>query len=116
MGHRLRFVLRYSSLIRESGFGFRRSAPSLPLDPAARPHYPFPPMSSSWPAAVLFDFDGVIFNSEPLHFWSFHEVLRSEKIEISEAEYYQELIGFDDKGAFKHIFQKHGRELDPKTF
>lgn len=73
-------------------------------------------MSSPWPAAVLFDFDGVIVNSEPLHFWAFHEVLRSEKIELTEAEYYQELIGFDDKGAFKHVFAKHGRELDPKTF
>lgn len=71
---------------------------------------------SSWPAAVLFDFDGVIVNSEPLHFWAFHEVLKSEGIEISESEYYNELIGFDDKGAFKHVFETRGRELDPKTF
>jgi beta-phosphoglucomutase-like phosphatase (HAD superfamily) len=35
-----------------------------------------------WSSAVLFDFDGVIVNSEPLHFWSFHEVLKSEKIEL----------------------------------
>jgi beta-phosphoglucomutase len=69
-----------------------------------------------WPAAVLFDFDGVIVNSEPLHFWAFHEVLRAEKIEITEEEYYRELIGFDDKGAFRHVFAKRGRELDPKTF
>jgi beta-phosphoglucomutase len=69
-----------------------------------------------WPEAVLFDFDGVIVNSEPLHFLAFHEVLRGEKIELSEAEYYRELIGFDDKGAFKHVFENHGRELDPKTF
>jgi beta-phosphoglucomutase len=71
---------------------------------------------SHWPAAVLFDFDGVIVNSEPLHFWAFHEVLRGERIDLSEEEYYRELIGFDDKGAFKHIFAKRGKELDPKTF
>lgn len=71
---------------------------------------------SDWPGAVLFDFDGVIVNSEPLHFWSFHEVLRDEQIELSEEEYYRELIGFDDKGAFKHIFGKRGKPLDPKTF
>jgi beta-phosphoglucomutase len=71
---------------------------------------------SHWPAAVLFDFDGVIVNSEPLHFWAFHEVLRGEQIELSEEEYYRELIGFDDKGAFKHIFEKHGKTLDPRTF
>jgi beta-phosphoglucomutase len=69
-----------------------------------------------WPHAVLFDFDGVVVNSEPLHFLAFHEVLKTEKIELTESEYYQELIGFDDKGAFKHVFEKHGRELDPKTF
>jgi beta-phosphoglucomutase len=70
----------------------------------------------AWPAAVLFDFDGVIVNSEPLHFLAFHEVLRGEHIELTEAEYYNELIGFDDKGAFKHIFAKQGRPLDPRTF
>ena len=69
-----------------------------------------------WPHAVLFDFDGVIVNSEPLHFLAFHEVLKSEKIELTESEYFQELIGFDDRGAFKHVFERRGRELDPKTF
>jgi beta-phosphoglucomutase len=71
---------------------------------------------SLWPRALLFDFDGVLVNSEPLHFLAFHHVLKEEKIELTEAEYYQELIGFDDRGAFKHIFEKHGRQLDPKTF
>ncbi len=71
---------------------------------------------SQWPRAVLFDFDGVIVNSEPLHFHAFHGVLAEEHIELSEEEYYLELIGFDDKGAFRHIFQKHHKPLDPKTF
>ena len=71
---------------------------------------------SRWPHAVLFDFDGVLCNSEPLHFFAFQEVLAAEKIRLTEAEYYSEMIGFDDKGAFKHIFALRGRELDPKTF
>lgn len=70
----------------------------------------------SWPHAVLFDFDGVLCNSEPLHFFAFQEVLAAERIELSEADYYNEMIGFDDKGAFKHLFTLRGRELDPKTF
>src|SRR5206468_91466 len=73
-------------------------------------------MARTWPAAVLFDFDGVIVNSEPLHFLAFHEVLAAEKIELTRAEYYGDMIGFDDKGAFRHIFAARGRELDPKTF
>jgi beta-phosphoglucomutase len=71
---------------------------------------------SDWPRAVLFDFDGVIVNSEPLHFQAFQEVLLEEKIEITEQEYYRELIGFDDKGAFRHVFKTRKRDLDPKTF
>jgi len=66
-----------------------------------------------WPAAVLFDFDGVIVNSEPLHFFAFKEVLAHEKIELSEEEYYRQLIGFDDRGGFKHVFQTRGLPLDP---
>ncbi|MGH7215198.1 MAG: HAD family hydrolase [Tepidisphaeraceae bacterium] len=69
----------------------------------------------NWPVAALFDFDGVIVNSEPLHFHAFHEVLHEEKLELTEQEYYEELIGFDDRGAFKHIFQKHNKPLEPRT-
>lgn len=71
---------------------------------------------SQWPRAVLFDFDGVIVNSEPLHFRAFQEVLAGEQIELSEEEYYRELIGFDDKGAIRHVFAKHNRPLEPRTF
>lgn len=69
-----------------------------------------------WPAAVLFDFDGVLVNSEPLHFQAFREVLAAEHIDLSEDEYYRELIGFDDKGAFRHVYETRGLTLPPGTF
>ena len=75
----------------------------------------FPPMPD-WPAAVLFDFDGVLVNSEPLHFQAFREVLAAEHIELGEEEYYRELIGFDDKGAFRHLYQVRNLPLPPRTF
>jgi beta-phosphoglucomutase len=68
-----------------------------------------------WPAAIFFDFDGVIVNSEPLHFAAIRDVLKHEHIDLQEEEYYKELIGFDDRGAFGHMFAKHNREMDPKT-
>src|SRR2546421_8587573 len=76
---------------------------------------PFAAMST-WPRAVLFDFDGVIVNSEPIHCRAFRDVLAEEGIELSEREYYAELIGFDDKGAFNHILKKYGRSMDKPTF
>ena len=69
-----------------------------------------------WPAAVLFDFDGVIVNSEPLHLRAFQQVLAAEHIALTEEQYYSELVGFDDRGAFKRAFELHARVLDPKTF
>jgi HAD superfamily hydrolase (TIGR01509 family) len=72
--------------------------------------------SSKWPAAVLFDFDGVLVNSEPLHFQAFREVLAAEHIELTEDDYFRELIGFDDKGAFHHVYQSRNLQLPPKTF
>ena len=58
-----------------------------------------------WPEAVLFDFDGVLVNSEPLHFQAFRDVLALHGIDLSEEEYYGQLIGFDDKGAFRHLYE-----------
>ncbi len=70
----------------------------------------------SWPAAIFFDFDGVIVDSELLHLNAFRRVLADENISLDQPEYFKELIGFDDRGAFRHMFQKHGRRLDDATF
>src|SRR5689334_10258311 len=71
---------------------------------------------SSGIQAVLFDFDGVIVNSEPLHFQAFAKTLEQHGILLTELEYYAELLGFDDKGAFKYIFAKNKKPLGPRTF
>ena len=72
-------------------------------------------MPSKAIAAVLFDFDGVIVHSEPLHFYAMHQVLLDERVEITEDEYYKHLVGFDDRGAFRDVFDRRGRPLDPPT-
>src|SRR3712207_8149853 len=71
---------------------------------------------SAWPRAVLFDFDGVVVNSEPLHFQAFREVLAKEGVDLTEEEYYRDLIGFDDKGAIRFLFERRGLPLAPRTF
>jgi len=69
----------------------------------------------SWPSAVLFDFDGVLVNSEPLHLLAFQEALHAEHIDIAEEEYYRDLIGFDDAGFFKHVYATRKIDLSPGT-
>jgi HAD superfamily hydrolase (TIGR01509 family) len=60
--------------------------------------------------AIVFDFDGVLANSEPLHFAAFRDVLASVEIELSEQDYYTRYLGFDDVGVFKTVGADHGRK------
>jgi beta-phosphoglucomutase len=53
--------------------------------------------------AVIFDFDGVIANSEPLHFRAFRQVLGENGLSLSERDYYDRYLGYDDVGAFRAI-------------
>jgi len=52
---------------------------------------------------IVFDFDGVIANSEPLHFQGFHDVLAEEGVTLSRTDYYARYLGYDDAGAFAAI-------------
>ena len=51
----------------------------------------------------MFDFDGVIANSEPLHFCAFREVLATSGVNFSEQDYYSRYLGYDDVGVFKAV-------------
>ena len=46
--------------------------------------------------AVVFDFDGVIANTEPLHFQALRDVLAQQAVALTEAEYYDRYLGYDD--------------------
>src|SRR5262245_43126717 len=65
--------------------------------------------------AVVFDFDGVIANSEPLHFRAFHDVLASEGITLIEADYYARYLGYNDERAFLEIGAEHGRRWSDRA-
>ena len=53
--------------------------------------------------AIVFDFDGVIANSEPLHFRAFRDVLSTFGVDLSEQDYYTRYLGYDDVGVFKAV-------------
>ncbi len=63
--------------------------------------------------AIIFDFDGVIANSEPLHYAAFRHVLAKESILLTESQYYTDYIGMDDKGCFAALLTRHHRTLSP---
>lgn len=61
--------------------------------------------------AVIFDFDGIIVDTEPLHYKSFQHVLAPLGLEFTWQEYLDDYIGFDDRDAFREAFAANHREL-----
>ncbi|NCD34399.1 MAG: HAD family phosphatase [Spartobacteria bacterium] len=58
--------------------------------------------------AVIFDFDGVIADTEPLHFEAFRRLAAMHHVHFNWQEYLDELVGFDDRDLFSHAFQRRG--------
>jgi beta-phosphoglucomutase len=61
--------------------------------------------------AVIFDFNGIIVDDEPIHFQLFQRVLGEEGIVLTEEAYYARYLGFDDRGAFQTGFQENNRPI-----
>jgi beta-phosphoglucomutase len=60
--------------------------------------------------AVIFDLDGTIVETEPIHFAAFNEVLGADGIKIEGDDYYQRLIGYNDHDCFAAVLREHGEE------
>ncbi len=66
------------------------------------------------PEAVIFDFDGVIADTEPLHCNAFGKVLEPLGISFPWQEYVDRYMGLDDRDAFREAFRNHGLALDDR--
>jgi HAD superfamily hydrolase (TIGR01509 family) len=64
--------------------------------------------------AVVFDFDGVIVDSEPLHFRAFRDCLAPEGIDLDEEEYYRTYLAYSDREAIRIALERHGLANDPR--
>ena len=53
--------------------------------------------------ALVFDFDGVLADSEMLHFRVYNELLAASGVQISKEDYCRKYLGFDDEGVFEHL-------------
>jgi beta-phosphoglucomutase len=62
--------------------------------------------------AVIFDFDGVIADSEPLHFRAFQQALAEDALELTSKLYYSRYLGYDDVGMFQAFAEDHGVAMD----
>jgi beta-phosphoglucomutase len=72
-------------------------------------------LSLQRPEAVLFDFDGILVDSEPMHHRAFTEVLDPLGMGFPWKEYVETYMGFDDRDAFREAFRAKGVDLDEEN-
>ena len=60
---------------------------------------------------MIFDFDGVVVDSEPVHMAAFQRVLAGEGIELTRGDYYGKYLGFDDHDCFAAVGGDTGRHF-----
>jgi beta-phosphoglucomutase len=62
--------------------------------------------------AIIFDFDGVIADSERLHLRAYQEVLAEDGRSLADEEYFARYLGYDDVGVFRMLARDRGWRLD----
>jgi beta-phosphoglucomutase len=62
--------------------------------------------------AIVFDFDGVLADSEPLHLRAYQKVLSRFGVTLSRDDYYANYLGYDDEGVFAQLTARHGIQVD----
>ena len=60
---------------------------------------------------MIFDFDGVLADSEPLHLRAFQQALAPRQVALEKRDYYEHYLGFDDEGVFRAIARAGGWDL-----
>jgi beta-phosphoglucomutase-like phosphatase (HAD superfamily) len=59
--------------------------------------------------AVIFDFNGVLVDDESVHFELFREVLAQEGVMMSERDYHERYLGYDDRRCFAAALEDAGQ-------
>jgi HAD superfamily hydrolase (TIGR01509 family) len=64
--------------------------------------------------ALIFDFDGVLVDSEPLIFRLTQQMAALEGWTLTEEEYYRDYLALDDRGIVERLYSSHGRTVNRK--
>jgi HAD superfamily hydrolase (TIGR01509 family) len=63
--------------------------------------------------ALIFDFDGIIVDSEPIVLRLTQEIAAKEGWQVSEEEYYRDYLALDDRSIVEHLYASHGQAIGP---
>jgi beta-phosphoglucomutase len=65
--------------------------------------------------AIIFDFNGVILNDEPLHFAAMRDAVADLGIRLTREEYWNKYLPFDDTECLEKVCRDHSFELNETT-
>lgn len=65
--------------------------------------------------AVIFDFDGIIVDSEPFHYRAFKEAMGADGERFTWDDYLNHMVGFDDRDLFRHAYALLNRPMDERA-
>jgi beta-phosphoglucomutase len=63
--------------------------------------------------ALIFDFNGVLADDDPIHMEAFRQVATAEGLSFTDEEYLENYIHLNDWDCFKSLFAEKGRTLTP---
>lgn len=61
---------------------------------------------------IIFDFDGIIVDSEPIIMKLTQEMAAQLGWTVTEEEYYRDYLALDDRSIVEHLFTSHGQPVD----
>ncbi len=61
--------------------------------------------------AVIFDFNGVLADDEPIHLEAFRSIALEEGLGLTDETYYERYLAFNDWDLFRELYKAHDRNL-----
>ena len=61
--------------------------------------------------AVVFDFNGILADDDPIHMRAFRQVAQEEGLSFSEEDYLNEYLPLNDRDCFQHLWKSNNRTL-----
>src|SRR5215471_18403377 len=61
--------------------------------------------------AVIFDFNGILADDDPIHMQALHKVAGEEGIAFTEDEYREKYLAFNDRDCFQQLWRNNDRTL-----
>ena len=95
--------MRHDASQRAKGIASMVDSPAGEVPPANR--------QAAWFEAILFDFDGVIVDSEPIHLAGLQQVLSPLGVELSRENYYARYLGLNDRDCLEAVARHTGIAL-----